>query len=174
MWFCKLIKFLGAVLLCAALMACGYHWTRYSSNSLPADVRNLYLEHVEDPTNFSWLEMELRSQLRNEIDEQGGLVWTKKDAAQGLMELSILSCRVGTKLESPQEETVRSQMHLVLKARVLKKESRSQVWKSGPVEVCESFPGEEEKDLDPELRQARKKAVELGVERLVNRLRQGF
>jgi len=174
MWSCRFIFTAWILLLVATVWGCNYSFTTYSPTPLPSDIRSIYLERVENPTNFSWLEMRLRSELRDELNKQGSVDWAEKENAQGLLEIIIEKSRIGTKLENSEEETVRSQVELTLRARILRKQDHKLVWDSGVIDIQESFPGKKRQERDPKLKRARKKSVEFGVEKLVSRLRNGF
>ncbi|MFW6415176.1 MAG: LPS assembly lipoprotein LptE [Thermodesulfobacteriota bacterium] len=174
MWSCRFIFPLCLLLLLSTVLGCNYSLTTHSSTPLPSDIRNVFLERVENPTNFSWLEMRLRSELRDELNKQGSVVWSERKDAQGLLEVVIEKSRIGTKLEDSGEETVRSRVDLTLRARILRKKDHKLVWESGLIDIRESFPGDGREERDPKLHRARKKAVEFGVEELVSRLRNGF
>ena len=175
MWFCKSrFPLWFSVFLIAGLMGCNYTFSTNSPTPLPPDIRSIYLEKVENPTNLSWLEFELRSKLRDEMNKHGRVFFADRESAQSLMRVEIESSSIGTKLENEHAETVRSQAKLVLQARIFRKKDHKLLWESGGINIRESFPGKESEENDSQVRSAREKAVEYGVEELVNRLRHGF
>ncbi len=162
------------IFLLVSTWGCGYKFGTNSSTPLPSYMQNIYLQQVENPTNSLWLERNFRSRLKDEMHKHGRIDFANKDSAQGIMRVEIQSSSIGTKLEDQYDETVRSQVNLLLQASIFRKKDHKLVWESGPIDIRESFPGRGREESDPQLRRARTKAVQLGVEELVNRLRQGF
>jgi outer membrane lipopolysaccharide assembly protein LptE/RlpB len=160
-----------ALLLLAASSACGYHFSGLSPVSMPHGITRLHLQRVDDPTTQSWLEPRLRTVLREEFTRRGGVEWVPAGQAQGLLHVEILSYSSATKLENVRERTVKSQVVLKLRARIVRAGQGTELWRSGLVQATESFTGPEDSSQS---RQAGERAVELGAERLADELGQNF
>ena len=171
--FSNALSLAACVLVLAAassLTGCGYTFTAKTPYHLPEGISAVYLGQVANPSIETWLEPRLRNALRDELTRRGGIHWVEEPEAEGRLELTIHNFRSGTKLEDPQETTVRSEMILRMELVLFSAKSRERLAGSGVVNARESFNPQDRRD---EL-SARERVVDLAVELAVQRLNQNF
>jgi outer membrane lipopolysaccharide assembly protein LptE/RlpB len=157
-----------AAFLLAVLPACGYHLSSSVPIEMPHGITSLYIDRVENPSTEQWIQSRLISEVRDEFTRRGQVAWVDRDQAEGLLELIITRYRDYTKVESAEEETLRSQIALSMEARILSAKDRSLLWASSPVNVRESFTGAGEK------REAERRVIEDAADALAGQLSAGF
>jgi outer membrane lipopolysaccharide assembly protein LptE/RlpB len=169
MWYSKKLLFLALITL-FYLTACGYKPAGRSTISMPENLRTLYLEKVTNPSTLPWIEPRLRTALREELTQRGQVKWVSQENAQGLMQVEILSFSVSSKVKGSKGETLRSQVTLELAAKIFRQKDHTLLWSADAFSVQESFETQNESE---EL-SAGQRAIDLAVQRLANKLNQGF
>lgn len=170
LWF-KSIKYFILCYFLLHIFACGYKWTASNPISLPKGITKLYLEKVENPTTQTWLEPRLRTALKEEFTKRGQIQWVKETKTQGLVQIDITHFSSSTKLEDAQKRTVKSEVTLGLEVKIFSQPEHVLLWNSGSVVVRESYTGPEE---GTQRRKAEYRVVDLGVEKVANKLSQEF
>lgn len=159
-----------ALAAASGLTGCGYTFTAKMPIERPNAISTLYLARVDNPSFETWLEPSLRNALRDELTRSGNITWADEDEAEGRLELIIHNFMSGTKLEDPQETTVRSEMILRMELVLFSAASHEQLAGSGRVTARESFDPSDNMDEQD----ARERVVELAVELAVQHLNQHF
>ena len=158
-------------LVCAALLllaSCGYRFSSAAPLALPQNMQRLYLEEIRDPTTEPQLESRLRTSLRNEFSQRGGVEWVARDLAEGLLQVHIMSYSSASKLESAEQETVRFEAVIRFEGLIFESEDHALVWESGQLTARESYAQQSERD------RAQEEVVRLAAEKLANQLARGF
>lgn len=150
------------------LSACGYHFSSAAPLDLPGNMQQLYLGGIEDPTTDSQLEPWLRTSIRNEFTQRGDVKWVSRERAEGLLQVRIFSFSSSSKLENPEQETVRYEAVLRFRGRIFQSEDDALVWESKELTVRESYAQKSESE------RAKRRVVRLAAEKLANQLGQGF
>ncbi|MCF8085584.1 MAG: hypothetical protein K9J48_01700 [Desulfohalobiaceae bacterium] len=150
------------------LSACGYHFSSAAPLDLPRNMERLYLGEIEDPTTEPQLESRLRTSIRNEFTQRGDVQWVPRERAEGQLQVRIMSFSSSSKLENPEQETVRFEAVLRFQGRIFQSEDDALVWESRELTVRESYAQQSERD------EAKSRVVRLAAEKLANQLVQGF
>jgi len=156
------------LLISLVFSSCGYRLSSSVPIDMPHGMTNLYIEQVDNPSTEPWLESRLISEVRDEFSRRGQVSWVDRDQAQGLMHLIITRYRDYTKVETAEEETLKSEIALSLEARILSAQNMEVLWISSPVHVRESFTGSSEKN------RAEERVVRDAADILANQLTAGF
>lgn len=159
-----------ALAAASGLPGCGYTFTAKAPIELPNAISTLYLARVDNPSTETSLDPSLRNALRDEFTRSGNITWVDEDVAEGRLELTIHNFQSSTKLEDPQETTVRSEMILRIELMLFSAASHEQLAGSGRVTARESFDPSDNMDEQ----EARDQVVKLAVELAVQRLNQHF
>jgi len=154
--------------LALLLSACGYHFSSAAPIALPRDMQQLYLGEIEDPTTEPQLESRLRTGIRNEFTQRGEVKWVSRERAEGLLRIRIFSFSSSSKLENPEQETVRYEAVMRFRGRIFQSEDDALVWESKELTVRESYSQQSESD------RAKRRLVRLAAEKLANQLGQKF
>ena len=158
-------------LVCAALLllaSCGYRFSSAAPLALPQNMQRLYLEEIRDPTTEPQLESRLRTSLRNEFSQRGGVEWVSRGLAEGLLQVHIMSYSSASKLESAEQETVRFEAVIRFEGLIFESQDHALVWESGQLTARESYAQQSERD------RAQEEVVRLAAEKLANQLARGF
>lgn len=162
----------GLILLLAGmallLSACGYQFSSAASLALPGNMQQIYLGEIFDPTTEPQLESRLRTSIRSEFTQRGDVKWVSRDRAEGVLQVRIVSYTSSSKLESPEQETVRFEAVLRFRGRIFQSEDDALVWESATLTVRESYAQQSQRDS------AQRRLVALAAEKLANQLVQGF
>jgi hypothetical protein len=159
-------RLLIALLLALALAACGYRHVSDSRTVLPEDVRSLHITNVENVTLRTDLPARLRALFRDEITKRQGLSWAGRETADGLVQLSIDTFDLKTRVEGGDDETLKFDALITLQAVIHDRLDRARLWDSGPMTVTRSFVSAEDQAVD--------RALELAVRRMVDRLYEAY
>lgn len=151
-----------------SLVSCGYQLSSSVPIDMPQDITSLYIDRVENPSTEAWIESRLISEVRDEFSRRGQVSWVDKSQAEGLLHLIITRYRDYTKVEGADEKTLKSQIVLTLKGKILSAKDREVLWISSPVHVRESFTGVAEKS------RAEERVVRDAADALANQLGSGF
>ena len=155
-------------LIALLLPSCGYQLSSSVPMEMPQGINRLFIDHVENPSTEPWLESRLISEVRDEFSRRGHVLWVDRDQAEGLLHLIITRYRDYSRVESAEEETLKSEIALSLEARILSAKDREVLWVSSPVHERESFVGIQEK------REAERRVVQDVADALANQLSSGF
>lgn len=167
-------KYLASLVIVGFLLAftaCGYQVVAEAPIDMPGGISKLYLEGVENPTTEIWLDAELRKEVREEFIRRGQVKWVNKPEAKGYLNIEVLRFTSSAKLENAEEQTVRSEVVLILRGRIIGAQKSDLLWDSGEIAVRESHVGDEGSG---EEREAQKQAVEEIVEELADTLSRDF
>ncbi|MFP4071318.1 MAG: LPS assembly lipoprotein LptE [Desulfovibrionales bacterium] len=159
----------AAVLLLFVLLTagCGYHFAGTTPLILPEGVRTLTISRVNNPTILPWIGPELRNSVWDEISRRSEAVLKDSGGAEATLEMDIVRYSASTLLEGRSEQTVKSQVVLVVDGRLVRR-GGGVVWSSGPVTVNETFVSEGQE------REAAELAVQKVARRIVDRLDRSF
>lgn len=167
-------RILAALLLLLALAACpggcGYRFAGVKDEApfvLPAESRKLWLKSVENPTVETWLGPAIRSLLRDEITNRGQAQWVDKDEATAWVEVVVDDFTTETTVTGEQDESLKYSAAITMIVTIRSALDGRLLWSSGSVGANESFYG-------AETHAARVSAVELAVERAVDRMSQKY
>jgi outer membrane lipopolysaccharide assembly protein LptE/RlpB len=155
---------LGLALL---LSACGYNLGSEGPVSLKPANRALYIERVDNPTAYTWLEPRLRSLFRDEVTRRGWATWVERKQATGLVVITVRNYLRNTGVYGRDDKTLRYSAGLTLSARVISPLDGSVLWDSGMVSWSENFSPGEEQAVDALV-------TDLAVRQLVDRMTQGY
>jgi len=86
----KIINFIIMLFLGFTLASCGYRFAG-SYSSLPMDIRNVYVDSVENDTSEPSIQTNLRSYLINQLNMDSRIKVTNKDAADGYLYVKIIN-----------------------------------------------------------------------------------
>ncbi|MCM0756615.1 LPS assembly lipoprotein LptE [Desulfovibrio aminophilus] len=160
----RLFPLLALLLLAGS---CGYNLGSEGPVSIAPQARDLYIERVENPTIFPWMESRLRNLFRDEITRRGWARWVDRKQATGLVSITVRRYIRNTSVYNRKEETLRYNATLYVSARVTSPLDGSVLWDSGEVMQTEPyFPGEESAVDDL--------VTELAVRQMVDRMTQGY
>jgi outer membrane lipopolysaccharide assembly protein LptE/RlpB len=154
--------------LLALLSGCGYRLQAESGPlALPEDVRSLAIVKVENPSLTAWLGAEIRSRLRDQITERGRIRWAEPDKAAGLLSVTVERFILSSEVKGGKDQTLKYQARLLLRAKIVDRNTQRVVWRSGLVNVSQPY-------FEDEKAGAESMVVELGVRELVDRLTQNY
>ena len=161
-----------ALILAAAacLSGCGYQFAGAKGKApfvLPPENRKLWLKSVENPTVETWLGPTIRSLLRDEITNRGQAVWVDKDEANAWVEVVVEGFTTETSVTGDQDQSLKYSSAITMVVTIRSALNGKLLWSSGNVGANESFYG-------TEAYEARLSAVELAVERAVDRMSQNY
>lgn len=149
------------------LGSCGYNLGSEGPVSLKPATRDLYIERVDNPTAFTWMESRLRSLFRDEITRRGWARWVDRKQATGLVIISVDRYTRNTGVYGRDDKTLRYTATLRVSARVISPLDNSVLWDSGMVTWSENYSYGEERAVDD-------LATDLAVRQLVDRMTQGY
>ncbi len=158
------------LLLClaASLAACGYGFVGSAPSALPEDVRSLAMDTVKNPTLDPDLPALVISRFRDEMTQRVKTRWTDRSEARGLVSLTIQRYYLTTELSDKTDRTLKYNANITLSATVRSKLDDRVIWQSDLVTYKETYlQADSEED-------ARTRAVEFAVRRLVDRLEQAY
>ncbi|MGE4551726.1 MAG: LPS assembly lipoprotein LptE [Desulfovibrionaceae bacterium] len=154
--------------LCLGLSACGYSLASRGPSALKDNQRKLYLVSVENPSLDTWVGPELRSRLRDEINNRHVARWTERSNAQGLVEVVIDRFTTSeTTVTGESDQSLRYAASISVSMHIVSPLDGSVLWSSGSVGASESFYGKDAAS-------ARERVVRLAVERMVDRLSENY
>ncbi|MDY0307212.1 MAG: LPS assembly lipoprotein LptE [Desulfovibrionaceae bacterium] len=160
----RLFPLLALLVLTAS---CGYNLGSEGPVSIAPQARDLYIERVDNPTIFPWMESRLRGLFRDEITRRGWARWVDRKQATGLVTITVRRYLRNTSVYDRKEETLRYNATLYISARVTSPLDGSVLWESGEVTQTEPFFRGEERAVDDLV-------TELAVRQLVDRMTQGY
>ncbi len=162
--------FVLLALMAVGLCSCGYQFAGSGSKApfvLPQEYSKLWFKGVENPTVETWLGSTIRSLLRDEITNRGQAQWVDKDEADAYLEVTVQHFSHETKVSGDNDESLKYSASISMVVSIRSARTGKQLWSSGKVSASESFYG-------AETYQARLSAVELAVERAVDRMSQNY
>ncbi len=156
--------------LLALLCSCGY---RMGSENGPVvldqNQRKIAMGGIENPTQYTWLDAKIRSELRDELTRRGWVQWVDKSKADSLIYILVTHYHHDTDVTGEDEETLRRAVTFSFEARILSALDNSVIWESGRISSDERyFSGEQEKSV------ADDRVTRLGVRELVDRMSQNY
>lgn len=159
--------FLPAVLLALVLSGCGYHFAGSEAPLvLDANHRALCIRSVENPTLKPWIESRIRAEFRDELTRRGTITWASVKDANADVFITIHSFRSDSSLTDSDDETIKSDATIDMRARIVSRTDGAELWSSGSVTASQSFTTDREG--------AERRAVSLAVRRLADRLSQAY
>lgn len=151
----------------AAMGGCGYNFVSQGKVDLPDDIRTLAIKKVANPSMETWLPAELISQFRDEITDRAQLAWVDKSDADGLVYIEVKFFDIGTSVSDDKGRTEQYSVSLNVRARIRRRLDNVEVWDSGSINMVEYYLASDRND-------ARRKAVELAVRRMVDALQNAY
>jgi outer membrane lipopolysaccharide assembly protein LptE/RlpB len=129
------------IVLAAILMiiGCGYNFTASAPITLPQGVTNIYIQSVENPTLENWIDSYLRSRFQDEFTRRAKINWVGPDEAEAFINLIIISYSVDTELSGAQDQTLREEAKVVIKAEFRRQMDGTLLWSSANVKSSETF-----------------------------------
>lgn len=170
----KLRKFYSVVCVSATLAAllalagCGYKLGAGGPDVLPQGQNTLALSKVDNPTLKTWLEPQLRADIRDELSARNIATWRDSGDSDFSMEIKILRYTESSYLTNEREETLKYVVDLRLEAKLFSSDEKLPVWESGPISVQEYYYN------DAGLEEAKKLAVSLASRELADRMGDAF
>ncbi len=134
---------------------------------LPPASRDLFIDRVDNPTAFPWMESRLRSLYRDEVTRRGWARWVDRKQATGLVSITVKRYQRNTGVYGRQDQTLRYYATLTISARVTSALDGSVLWDSGDITQSEPFSLGEETTVD-------NLVTDLAVRQLVDRMTQGY
>ena len=160
----RILPLLALVLL---LGSCGYNLGSEGPVSLKPANRALYIERVDNPTSYTWMESRLRSLFRDEVTRRGWATWVDRKQATGLVIITVEKYLRNTGVYGRDDKTLRYTASLEVSARIISPVDNSVLWDSGRVSWSENFSKGEERSVDDLV-------TDLAVRQLVDRMTQGY
>lgn len=157
-----------ALLLFLLLSACGYQLTAQSVISLPEDSTHLFLHKVVNPSTETWLDLMVRTSLRDEFTRRGNVQWVDQDEAQAIVNVNIQSYGNSASVTGRDDVTVKSLASIVLEVTFYNAKTNVIIWTSGPITATESYRGTSGE------RNAAQGAVDRAFRMVADRLSQNF
>ncbi len=135
---------------------------------LPQGQKTLALAKVENPTLKTWLEPQLRADVRDEFASRNVATWRDSGESDFSLEIKILRYTESSYLTNEREETLKSVVDLRLEAKLYSSDEKLPIWESGPIDVQEYYYD------DTDLEKARALAVSLASRELADRMGDAF
>lgn len=156
-----------AVLVVWLLASCGYRPASQGSFSLPKDIHTLAITEVDNPTLDAELGQRVRSLFRDEVRRRGLYTFAEPERADARVRIIIPQQSTFTRVEDDDDQTLRLETSVQLRALVHRRLDDEQVLDTGIVGAFETFFGESEDS-------ARTDALDLAIRRLVDRFANDF
>jgi hypothetical protein len=160
------IRLLLPTLLLLAACGCARYGFGGGQAELPDDVRTLDVREVENPTMETGLPAELMASFRDEITRREGLSWAPRERADGLVDLEIERYSVTSSVVGERQETLQFSANVRLNAEIVRRADGKRLW-NGTAAYAQTFQAVGEED-------ARRRAVDLAVRRLVDKLTDAY
>ncbi len=160
------VRMAAVFLAAAALASCGYRLG--AQQDLPGEVRTLHIGKVENPTLDVSLTPLLHSLFRDEINKRNLAEWASASAADGIVNLQVVSVYTNSRVTTTQDVTIKFQVLVTIRGTLVRRSDKKQVWDSG------SVTGEQTFQYLVQEEQATRRAMDFAVRRLVDTLTATF
>ncbi len=149
-------------------LGCGYKVGFKSGDFIFKDIKQLCVYSINNPTIYSFIDKEIRSYLKDEIVKRTGIKWVSCDKADGLLYIDIVSYSDATRVENVKEQTLKSELVLRFKVKLLNARDQKELWRSGIISAKESYLDSSDK------KRAEIKLIKDAVEKIVDGLTESF
>jgi hypothetical protein len=165
-WLAKAVLLL--LVLAAALPGCGYRFSRTAPVALPGNISSFSIGEVANPTAEAWIGPLLRNSVWNELSRRAEIPLLEQGQGEAELQLRIRRYSITGLVKDRREQTLKSEVTVILEGRLVRSTDRTLLWDSGPLASSETFVSEAGE------RAAGEQAVEKAARRLIDRLDQTF
>lgn len=166
----RLINVAALALMALVMVGCGYGFKQQGAGALPEGMTTLFIDKVENPTTEAWLGPALRTLLRDELTNRGGVRWADRTHADGLVTITIHSFTRSSTVKDDNEDTTKYSSKVTLSAVIKNKDTGEMIWSSGQIGSSNTYYGTDSSPSDL----ADKTSAELTIRHLGDLLSQGY
>ncbi|XPV76780.1 MAG: LPS assembly lipoprotein LptE [Desulfovibrio sp.] len=131
--------FFCSILLCVLMSCSGYKQAGEAPIVLNTDERTLAFGEIDNPTLETWLVPEIRSAMRNELNNRGWVTWKSRNSAKTILEIDIVRYTDNANLKGTNDQTLRYASSITAQARLISRIDKTILWRTPEISESQSW-----------------------------------